>query len=90
LPTKSFAGNHAWLVLQTIAHNLGRWTARLGDLARTPRQTIKTLRRRVLAVPARLVRHARQLLLRLPRRWPWADHLIAGLSHLRALPGPAG
>jgi hypothetical protein len=90
LPTKSFAGNHAWLVLQTIAHNLGRWTARLGDLARTPRQTIKTLRRRVLAVPARLVRHARQLLLRLPRRWPWADHLIAGLSQLRALPGPAG
>ncbi|CCG04993.1 protein of unknown function [Blastococcus saxobsidens DD2] len=35
-----------------IAHNLGRWTARLGDLAATPRQTIKTLRRRYLTVPA--------------------------------------
>jgi hypothetical protein len=90
LPTKSFAGNHAWLVLQTLAHNLGRWTARLGDLAATPRQTIKTLRRRILAVPARLVRHARRLVLRLPRRWPWADQLIDALARLRALPGPAG
>lgn len=90
LPTKSFAGNHAWLVLQTIAHNLGRWTARLGDLAATPRQTIKTLRRRYLAVPARLVRHARRLVLRLPRRWPWAEQLTAALTRLRALPGPAG
>ncbi len=90
LPTKSFAGNHAWLVLQTIAHNLGRWTARLGALAASPRQTIKTLRRRVLTVPARLVRHARRLLLRLPRRWPWAEQLTAALVRLRALPGPAG
>lgn len=90
LPTKSFAGNHAWLVLQTIAHNIGRWTARLGDLAATPRQTIKTLRRRVLAVPARLIRHARRLLLRLPQHWPWAEQLTRALTRLRALPGPAG
>jgi hypothetical protein len=90
LPTKSFAGNHAWLVLQTLAHNLGRWTARLGDLAEAPRQTIKTLRRRYLAVPGRLVRHARRLLLRLPSRWPWTDQLLGALTRLRALPGPAG
>ncbi len=90
LPTKSFAGNHAWLVLQTVAHNLGRWTARLGDLAATPRQTIKTLRRRYLAVPARLVHHARRLVLRLPRLWPWAEQLNAAFTRLRALPGPAG
>jgi hypothetical protein len=90
LPTKSFAGNHAWLVLQTLAHNLGRWTARLGGLAATARQTIKTLRRRYLAAPARLVTHARQVTLRLPARWPWAGPLIDALTRLRALPGPAG
>ena len=90
LPSKSFAANHAWLILQTLAHNLGRWTARLGDLARTPRQTLKTLRRRYLAVPARLVRHARRTTLRLPKYWPWADHWLAALTALRALPGPAG
>lgn len=77
-------------MLQTLAHNLGRWTARLGDLAATPRQTIKTLRRRYLAVPARLVRHARRLVLRLPRHWPWAHELTGALTRLRALPGPAG
>ncbi len=72
LPTKSFAANHAWLVLQTLAHNLGRWTARLGGLAATARQTIKTLRRRYLAVPARHTRHARRhrLRLRLPSTGP--------------------
>ena len=75
---------------QTLAHNLGRWTARLGDLAATPRQTIKTLRRRILAVPGRLVRHARRLVLRLPRRWPWTGQLITALNRLHALPGPAG
>jgi hypothetical protein len=90
LPTKSFAANHAWLVLQTLAHNLGRWTARLGELADTPRQTMKTLRRRYLAVPARLVRHARRLRLRLPARWPWAQQLTAALTRLRALPIPGG
>lgn len=90
LPTKSFAANHAWLVLQTLAHNLGRWTARLGALADTPRQTMKTLRRRYLAVPARLIRHARRLLLRLPARWPWAQRLTDALTKLRALPIPSG
>lgn len=67
LPTKSFAGNHARLVLQTIAHNIGRWTARLGDLAADHQD----LRHRGLGVPARLIRHARRLLLRLPQHWPW-------------------
>lgn len=90
LPSKSFGANHAWLVLQTIAHNLGRWTARLGGLAATARQTIKTLRRRYLTVPARLVRHARQVRLRLPARWPWARQWTTALHRLRALPGPAG
>ncbi len=30
-----FAGNHALLVLQTLAHNLGRWAGRLGERADT-------------------------------------------------------
>lgn len=90
LPSGRFGANHAWLVLQSVAHNLGRWSARLGALAATPRQTIKTLRRRYLAVPARLVRHARRARLRLPTGWPWAAALLAALARLRALPSPAG
>jgi hypothetical protein len=90
LPSKSFAANHAWLVLQTIAHNLARWTARLGGLAATPRQTVKTLRRRYLTVPARITTHARQTRLRLPTSWPWTTRWLTALRRLRALPGPAG
>lgn len=90
LPTGRFGANHAWLILQTIAHNLGRWTARLGHLAATPRQTIKTLRRRYLIVAARLITHARRHHLRLPAHWPWAGPLLAALTRLRALPAPAG
>ena len=90
LPSKRFGANQAWLILQTIAHNLGRWSARLAGLAATPRQTIKTLRRRYLGVAARLTRHARRHHLHLPAHWPWAHDLIQGLRRLRALPGPAG
>lgn len=88
LPTSRFGANHAWLILQTIAHNLGRWTARLGQLAATPRQTIKTLRRRYLTVTALLISHARRHHLRLPTHWPWASPLLAALTRLRALPAP--
>ncbi len=90
LPSGQFGANQAWLLLQTIAHNLGRWAARLGGLAATARQTVKTLRRRYLAVPARLTHHARRTSLRLPARWPWADTWLTALHALRALPGPAG
>ena len=89
LPSGRFGANHAWLILQTIAHNLGRWSARLGGLAATARQTIKTLRRRYLTVPARLVIHARRTRLRLPTHWPWIDGLLTALTRLRALPDPA-
>ena len=30
LPSGRFAANGAWLAVQVIAHNLARWTARLG------------------------------------------------------------
>ncbi|MEV1296146.1 transposase, partial [Pseudonocardia sp. NPDC049635] len=90
LPSKRFGANQAWLILQTLAHNLGRWSARLAGLAATPRQTIKTLRRRYLTVAARLTRHARRYRLRLPMHWPWTTALLHGLQLLRALPGPAG
>lgn len=88
LPTKSFGGNAAWLVLNTIAHNLTRWTARLG--LRLRHVMTKTVRRRLFGVPGRLVRTGRRSTLRLPRRWPWATELIRALHRLRTLPEPSG
>ena len=87
-PTKSFGGNAAWLILNTIAHNLTRWTTRLGmELGHV---MTKRIRRRVYNVAGRLVRTGRRLILRLPRRWPWTRLITDALDRLRALPAPSG
>lgn len=87
-PTKSFGGNAAWLVLNTIAHNLTRWATRLGtELGQV---MTKTIRRRIYNVAGRLTRTGRRLILRLPRRWPWANQITTALDRLRALPAPSG
>ena len=49
------------------------------------RMRIATPRHRLLAVPGRLIRHARGLTLRLP---PGHTTLPAALARLRALPAP--
>jgi hypothetical protein len=46
----------------------------------------KTLRYRLWHVAARVVRHARRLIVRLQRTWPWAATLAAAFTRLRALP----
>jgi hypothetical protein len=87
MPSGKFAANGAWLAVQVIAHNLARWTARigLGDGI----VTTKTLRRRLFSVPGRLTRSARRVTLHLPARWPWAINFTAALATLRAIPPPA-
>ena len=77
LPSGRFAANGAWLAVQTMAHNLARWTARIGLGERIA--TTKTLRRRFFSLAGRLTRSARRLTLHLPR--------IAGLG-LRSSAAP--
>jgi hypothetical protein len=48
------------------------------------------IRRRIYNVTGRLVRTGRRLVLRLPRRWPWAGLITAALERLRALPAASG
>ena len=89
MPSARFAANGAWLAVQVMAHNLARWTARIGLGERTV--ITKTLRRRVFALVGRITRSARRLTLHLPRRWPWetqfsralapaASHSVPGLT----------
>jgi hypothetical protein len=44
-----------------------------------------TLRRRYLAIPARLARSARKLTVHLPARWPWAQRFNTMLAAIRAV-----
>jgi hypothetical protein len=84
LPSGKFAANAAWLAVQVIAHNLARWTARIGLGAGIV--TTKTLRRRLFSISGRLTRSARRVTLHLPARWPWAMSFAAALARLRAIP----
>ena len=52
LPSGRFAANGAWLAVQVMAHNLARWTTRIGLGERIV--TTRTLRRRVFALAGRL------------------------------------
>ena len=82
-----FAANGAWLAVQVMAHNLARWTARIGLGEQVV--TTKTLRRRFFSLTGRLTRSARRLTLHLPQRWPWENQSSGALARLRALPFPA-
>ena len=59
LPSGRFGANAAWLAVQVMAHNLARWTARIGLGEQIV--TTKTLRRRFFALAGRLTRSARRL-----------------------------
>ncbi|MFG2405792.1 hypothetical protein ACGFR8_15940 [Streptomyces brevispora] len=50
--------------------------------------TPKTLRYRILHVPARLVRGQRKRRLKLPSTWPWATAIIRAFERILALPHP--
>jgi len=93
LPSGHHTVNRAWMWGALLAATCCGWlhhltaTTRHGQLvghgARGGQAMITTLRRRLITVPARLVRHARGLTLRLP---PGNDLLAEVLARLRALP----
>ena len=84
-PSGKFLANAAWTVIAALAHNLLRWTTLIG-LPDTVIPTARTLRRRLLTIPGRITRTARQVTLRMPARWPWATQFLAALHRLRAVP----
>ncbi len=87
-PSGHYSANSAWTVIACLAHNLQRWTAKLGLSDPTPRAA-STIRRRLFSLPGRLTRTARRWTLHLPARWPWAQDFIDTLTRIRALPHAA-
>lgn len=83
LPSGKFGANAAWFNLNVTAHNLARWTSRIGQ-GETLIAT-DTLRRRHLRTPGRITRSARKLTLHLPARWPWAEQFNNSLARLRSI-----
>jgi hypothetical protein len=75
MPSGRFGANSAWILCAAIAHNL---LHAAGVLAGGTHAAARgaTLRRKIITVPARLVRPQRRPLLHLPSHWPWADHWL--------------
>lgn len=71
MPSGSFAANSAWVLCAAIARNLLRATEILAG-GRYGRARGATLRRKIVAVPARLTRPQRKPILHLPSHWPYA------------------
>jgi hypothetical protein len=86
LPSGTRAANTVWMWGALLAVNLSAWLQELAGLDRGDgrgRAHLGTLRHRLLMVPARLVRHAGQVTLRLP---PGRQLLAQVLARLRRLP----
>jgi hypothetical protein len=86
LPFERMRRNAVWLELVLLAQDLVCWAQTLlldGELRVAEP---KTLRYRLWHQAARVVRHARRLIMRLQRCWPWADALAEAFTRLRALP----
>lgn len=85
-PSTSFEINQAWVSAVAIAIDLPCWTPLLlldGPLAGAEP---KTLRYRLLHTAARIIKHAREQILRIPETWPWANELEAAFRRVLAIP----
>ena len=86
-PSGKFPANAAWLACAALAHNIARWTARLGKAH--PRRQLTaaaTVRARLLTIPGRVVNHSGRHRLRLPLNWPWAHTFTTALARIHNLP----
>lgn len=67
LPSGKFAANSAWLGFAVIAFNLSRAVAHAAGM---PKARMSTVRRELIAVPARLAHTSRRVVVHLPKSWP--------------------
>ncbi len=88
LPSGKFTANAAWLVLAVIAFNLTRTAATIAG-SDLPRATTATIRRKLIAVPARVASSARRITLHLPATWPWETAWTRLFTHGCGPPTPA-
>ena len=85
-PSGDFSANAAWMCCAVLAHNLIRWSAKLGGLVEEDTLVVaRTLRTRYFSVPARLVNRSGTPTLRGPTYWPWARSFSRALNNLRAV-----
>jgi|GEM_PF-1956540 len=81
------AANGAWLAVQVMAHDVARWTARIG--LGEGIVTTRTIRRRLFGLPGRLARSARRVTLHLASTLALGYGLRSGPREVPGDPAPA-
>ena len=71
-----------------VAADLTAWLRLLALTGALAKAEPKTLRYRLLHVPARLTHSARRRHLRIPKTWPWGDDLVGVFARIAAIPRP--
>ena len=85
LPSGMFTANAAWLVLPVIAFNLTRTAATITG-AGLAKATTSTIRRKLIAIPARIASSGRRIRLHLPHAWPWETAWTMLFAHTTGPP----
>jgi hypothetical protein len=91
LPSKTWLASCGWVLAANIAADLAAWSRLLGLHGQDGLEDAEpgTLRYRLWNIPARIVRHARQRVLKISPDWPWKEAFLACWQRLSALPAPA-
>ncbi len=91
LPSKTWLVNCGWVLAANIAADLAAWSRLLGLHGQDGLQDAEpaTLRYRLWNIPARLVRHARQRVLKISPDWPWKEAFLICWQRLSAMSAPA-
>ena len=85
LPSGRFGANAAWWAIAILAHNLNALMKRLVLGPAWVARRMKALRFHLIALPGRVVRHARRLIVRLSADHPALDLLLTARRTIQGL-----
>jgi hypothetical protein len=91
LPSGLFGANAAWWALTILAHNLNAAVKQLALGKNWATKRMKALRFHLIALPGRVVHHARKLIIRLGAGAEALKTIVDARQAIQALPcGPGG
>lgn len=85
MPSQKYHANWAWLLIGQLAWNLMAWFKRKCLPPENHRQTVRTIRHRLLKVAAKVVKHGRQDFLVLPEDYLFKDTWCFAINKLAQL-----
>ena len=88
-PLQGLAANRIWCQIAALAHDILAWTQILALTGHRARKwEPRTIRLRLMHIPATIARHARRTLIRYRADHPWTHLLLQGIGRLQTLPAP--